>query len=65
MLYRYRSASQLCVWCVHTLRSELRGHFDGIIHALDPLKLLETIRLYLHHLVRIAVGDPIGDKTAI
>lgn len=33
---------------LHTLRAELRGHFDDIIHALDPLKLLETIRLYQH-----------------
>lgn len=44
----------------HTLRSELRCHFDDIIHALDPLKLLEAIRLYQHQLTRIAVGDPAG-----
>ncbi|HAG0930505.1 TPA: transposase family protein [Salmonella enterica] len=28
---------------LHTLCAELRSHFDDIIHALDPLKLLETI----------------------
>ncbi len=30
---------------LHALRSELRCHFDDIIHTLDLLKLLETIRL--------------------
>lgn len=50
---------------LHTLRAELRSHFDDIIHALDPLKLLDTIRLYQHQLARIAVGDPVRDKTAI
>ncbi|QQM79403.1 winged helix-turn-helix transcriptional regulator [Klebsiella quasipneumoniae] len=54
-----------CLIELHTLRAELRAHFDDIIHALDPLKLLETIRLYQHQLARIAVGDPVGDKTAI
>ncbi|EJA5857550.1 transposase family protein, partial [Salmonella enterica] len=49
---------------LHTLRAELRRHFDDIIHALDPLKLLETIRLYQHQLARIAVGDPVGDKNS-
>ncbi|EOC9367849.1 hypothetical protein ACJCHP_004559 [Enterobacter asburiae] len=49
---------------VHTLRSELRCHFDDIIHALDSLKLLETIRLYQHQLARIAIGDPVGDKNS-
>lgn len=49
---------------LHALRSELRNHFDDIIHALDPLKLLETIRLYQHHLARIAVGNPVGDKNS-
>ncbi len=49
---------------LHTLRSELRCHFDDIIHALDPLKLLETIRLYQHQLARIVVGDPDGDKNS-
>lgn len=49
---------------LHTLRSELQCHFDNIIHALDPLKLLETIRLYQHQLARIAVGDPVGDKNS-
>lgn len=44
---------------LHALRSELRYRFDDIIHALDPLKLLETIRLYQHHLARIAVGNPL------
>ncbi|MFM4810548.1 transposase family protein [Aeromonas hydrophila] len=47
---------------LHILRSDLRGHFDDIIHAIDPLKLLETIRLYQHQLARIAVGEPVGDK---
>lgn len=28
---------------IHTLHSELRYHFYDIIHALDPLQLLETI----------------------
>ncbi|EAO6410060.1 hypothetical protein FCK19_22675 [Salmonella enterica] len=32
----------------HTLRADLRGYFDDIIHALAPLKLLEIIRLYQH-----------------
>jgi hypothetical protein len=49
---------------LHALRAELRSHFDDIIHALDPLKLLETIRLYPHQLARIAVGDPVGDKNS-
>ncbi|EBV0540516.1 hypothetical protein DNL98_25135 [Salmonella enterica subsp. enterica serovar Glostrup] len=49
---------------LHTLRSELRCHFDDIIHALDPLKLLETIRLHQHQLARIAVGDPVGGKNS-
>ncbi|HGB5418294.1 TPA: hypothetical protein ACIVQF_003949 [Salmonella enterica subsp. enterica serovar Muenchen] len=49
---------------LHTLRSELRCNFDDIIHALDPLKLLETIRRYQHQLARIAVGDPVGDKNS-
>ncbi|MFZ5274890.1 hypothetical protein [Enterobacter asburiae] len=49
---------------LHTLRSELRWHFDDIILALDPLKLLETLRLYQHQLARIAVGDPVGDKNS-
>lgn len=49
---------------LHTLRAELRSHFDDIIHSLDPLKLLETIRLYQHQLARIAVGDPVGDKNS-
>lgn len=34
----------------HTLRAELHGHFADIIHALDPVKSLETIRLYQHQL---------------
>lgn len=49
---------------LHTLRAELWSHFDDIILALDPLKLLETIRLYQHQLARIAVGDPTGDKNS-
>lgn len=49
---------------LHTLRSELRCHFDDIIHALDPLKLLETIRLYQPQLARIVVGDPVGYKNS-
>lgn len=48
---------------VHTLRAELRGHFDDIIHAHDSLKLLETIRLYQPLLARIAVASE--TKTAI
>ncbi|MDV0625194.1 hypothetical protein RZO95_24925 [Klebsiella variicola subsp. variicola] len=49
---------------LHTLSSELLSHFDDIIHALDPLKLLETIQLYQHQLARIAVGDHVGDKNS-
>ncbi|EFC4873245.1 integrase catalytic domain-containing protein [Escherichia coli] len=49
---------------LHTLRAELRGHFDDIIHAPDPLKLPETIRLYQHQLARIAVGAPVADKNS-
>lgn len=49
---------------LHTLRAEPQCYFDDIIHALDPLKLLETIRLYQHQLARIAVGDPVGDKNS-
>ncbi|UAK20372.1 hypothetical protein [Kluyvera sp. CRP] len=49
---------------LHTLRAELRGHFDDITHAPAPLKLLETIQLYQHQLARIAVGDPVGDKNS-
>ena len=49
---------------LHTLRAELRGHFDNIIHALDSLKLLEIIRLYQHQLARIAVEDPVGGKNS-
>lgn len=49
---------------LHTLRSELQCHFDDITHALDPLKLLETIRLYQHQLAQIAIVDPVGDKNS-
>lgn len=49
---------------LHTLRVELRSHFDDIIHALDPLKLLEAIRLYQHQLARIVVWDPVEDKNS-
>ena len=49
---------------LHILRAELRSHFDDIIHALDPLKLLEAIRLYQRQLAQIAVGDPVGDNNS-
>lgn len=48
---------------LHTLRAELRSHFDDIIHALDPLKLLETIRLY-HLAAKLLVRRPTSGNHA-
>lgn len=49
---------------LHALRTEIRCHFEYIIHALALQMLLETIRLYHHQLAQIAVGDPVADKNS-
>lgn len=49
---------------LRALRAEIRSHLDGIIHSLDPLKLLENIRLYQHQLARIVVGDPVRNENS-
>lgn len=49
---------------LRTLRAEIRSHLNDIIRSLDPLKLLENIRLYQHQLARIVVGDPVRNENS-